>query len=71
MNSTYVILSTLIFAVIMGNPVESRSDKEIHNRDKNGTSGVHEIARSSQTLQYKGCESLVFITAPKDSFGAA
>lgn len=68
MNSFFTILSTIMLVGILGNPVQSRSIAENHNRDKNGTSGVHEIARSSQTLQNKGCDSLVFITALKEIF---
>ncbi|HCS50865.1 MAG TPA: hypothetical protein DIW81_04615 [Planctomycetaceae bacterium] len=70
MNSFFTILSTIMLVGILGNPVQSRSLAEDHNRDKNGTSGVHENAQSSQTLQYKECESLVFNTALKESFGA-
>ncbi len=71
MNSFLTILSTMILVGILGSPVQSHFPVENHNRDKNGTSGVHQNVQIAQKLQYKGCESLVSNAVPKDSFGAA
>ena len=70
MNSSYVILSTLMLAGILGNPAESLSEKGNHNRDKNGTSGVQQYEHNAHTLQYEGCESINSKAALKESFGA-
>ncbi|TWT64005.1 hypothetical protein Pan54_47650 [Rubinisphaera italica] len=70
MNSSCVILSTLMLAGILGNRVESIPEKENHNRDKNGTSGVQQYEHNAHTLQYEGCESVNSKTALKESFGA-
>ncbi len=69
MNNFLIILSTMMLVGILGSPVQSHSEAENHNRDKNGTSGVHQNVQNAQTLLYKADECMNSKTAPKESSG--